>query len=182
MRNIFYKGFLSVFLVGVIFFFGKVVIYDFLVGIFRPIIKSTLGITQEYLIVILTVVLIILIMFVAGLIPFGMLFKRKGIEKSHGAFILISPGTYFLAAIITKVKFKKADGSMQTLYVLFSPYSPFPWSGLPIIFAREENVIAVNISYRELYSITVSLGRNTPEVLEEEIPKIIEELNDKNIE
>ena len=92
MRNIFYKGFLSVFLVGVIFFFGKVVIYDFLVGIFRPIIKSTLGINEEYLIVILTVVLIILIMFVAGLIPFGMLFKRKGIEKSHGAFILISPG------------------------------------------------------------------------------------------
>ena len=164
MRNIFFKGFLSVFLVGVIVFFGKVVIYDFLVGIFRPIIRSTFGIDEEYL------------------IPFGFLFKRKGIEKSHGAFILISPGTYFLAAIVSKVKFKKADGSLQTLYVLFSPYSPFPWSGLPIVFAKEENVIAVNISYRELYSITVSLGRNTPEVLEEEIPKIIEELIDENTE
>jgi hypothetical protein len=182
MRNIFFKGFLSVFLVGVIVFFGKVVIYDFLVGIFRPIIRSTFGIDEEYLIVILSVVIIIIIIFLAGLIPFGLLFKRKGIEKSHGAFILISPGTYFLAAIVSKVKFKKADGSLQTLYVLFSPYSPFPWSGLPIVFAKEENVIAVNISYRELYSITVSLGRNTPEVLEEEIPKIIEELIDDNTE
>ena len=182
MRNIFFKGFLSVFLVGVIVFFGKVVIYDFLVGIFRPIIRSTFGIDEEYLIVILTVVIIIIIIFLAGLIPFGLLFKRKGIEKSHGAFILISPGTYFLAAIVSKVKFKKADGSLQTLYVLFSPYSPFPWSGLPIVFAKEENVIAINISYRELYSITVSLGRHTPEVLEEEMPKIIEELKDENID
>jgi hypothetical protein len=182
MRNVFYKGFLSVFLIGVIFFFGKVVVYDFLVGIARPIIRSTLGIEEEYLIIILTIVIIILLIFIAGLIPFGVLFKRKGIEKSHGAFIIISPGTYFLAAIITKVRLKRADGSTETLYVLFSPYSPFPWSGLPIVFAKEENVIAINISYRELYSITVSLGRNTPEVLEEEIPKIIEELKDHNPE
>ncbi len=97
------------------------------------------------------------------------------------AFIIISPGTYFLAAIVTKVKFKKKDGSIQNLYVLFSLYSPFPWSGLPIVFAKE-NVIAINISYRELYSITVSMGRNTPEVLEEEIPKIIAELMDENME
>lgn len=182
MRNIFIKGFLSVFLIGVIFFFGKVVIYDFLVGIFRPFIRSTIGIEEEYLIVILTIVFTILVIFLVGLIPFGALFRRKSIEKSHGAFIIISPGTYFLAAIITKVRFKKKDGSMQTLYVLFSPYSPFPWSGLPIVFAKEENVIAINVSYRELYSITVSLGRNTPEVLEEEIPKIIEELKDENID
>ena len=180
MRNIFIKGFLSVFLIGVIFFFGKVVIYDLLVGIFRPFIRSTIGIEEDFLIVIITVVFTLLLIFVVGLIPFGALFKRKSIEKSHGAFIMISPGTYFLAAIITKVKFKKKDGTIHLLYVLFSPYSPFPWSGLPIVFAKEENVIAVNISYRELYSITVSLGRNTPEMLEEEIPKIIEEIKNEN--
>ena len=182
MRNIFIKGFLLVLLIGVIFFFGKVIIYDFLVGIFRPFIRSTIGIEEDYLIVIMTIAFTLLVIFVVGLIPFGALFKRKSIEKSHGAFILISPGTYFLAAIITKVRFKKKDGNMQTLYVLFSPYSPFPWSGLPIVFAKEENVIAINISYRELYSITVSLGRHTPEVLEEEIPKIIEELKDENVD
>jgi hypothetical protein len=182
MRKVFIKGFLSVLLIGVIFFLGKVVIYDFLVSIFRPFIRSTIGIEEEYLVVILTIVFTLLVVFIVGLIPFGALFKRKGIEKSHGAFVIISPGTYFLAAIITKINFKKIDKSIQTLYVLFSPYSPFPWSGLPIIFAKEENVIALNISYRELYSITVSLGRNTPEVLEEEIPVILEELEAKNTE
>ena len=180
MRRILIRGFLSVFLIGVIFFFGKIVIYDFLVNIFRPFIRSTIGIEEEYLVVILTIVFTILVIFIVGLIPFGALFNRKGIEKSHGAFVSISPGTYFLAAIVTKIKFRKTDKSTQTLYVLFSPYSPFPWSGLPIIFAREENVTALNISYRELYSITVSLGRNTPEVLEEEIPK--KESTDENIE
>ena len=34
-------------------------------------------------------------------IPFDLLVKRKGIEKSHDAFILISPGTYFFAAIFS---------------------------------------------------------------------------------
>jgi membrane protease YdiL (CAAX protease family) len=147
-----------------------------------PFIRLTIGIEEEYLVVILTIVFTILVIFIVGLIPFGALFKRKGIEKSHGAFVLISPGTYFLAAIVAKIKFKNKDGNMRTLYVLFSPYSLFPWSGLPVILAKEKNVIALNISYRELYSITVSLGRNTPEVLDEEIPKITEESTDENIE
>ncbi|MFC2018505.1 hypothetical protein ACFLU4_00935 [Chloroflexota bacterium] len=53
---------------------------------------------------------------------------------------------------------------------------------LPIIFAKEENVIPLKISYRELYSITASLGRNTPGVLEEEIPEILEELKTESTE
>lgn len=180
MRKIFIRGLLSLFLVGVIYFFSKILVYDFLVTIFRPFIRSTIGIENEYLVIILTVVFTILVIFIVGLIPFGVVFKRKGIEKSHGAFVTINPGTYFIAAIVTKVKFKKIDKSMQILYVLFSPYSPFPWSGLPIIFAKEENVIPLNISYRELYSITVSLGRNTPEVLVEEMSVILEELKAEN--
>lgn len=182
MKNIFIRGFLSVFLLGVIFFFGKVVIYDFLVNVFRPVIKSIFGIDTEYLVVLITVAFMLLVIIIVGLIPFGALFKRKGIEKSHGAFVVVSPGTYFLAAIVTKTKFRRIDKSVQTLYVLFSPYAPFPWSGLPIIFAREENVIALNISYRELYSITVSLGRHTPEILEEEIPLILDEVKGNHTE
>ena len=182
MRRIFIKGILSFLLVGVIYFFGKVIVYDLLVPIFRPLIVSLIGVENEYLVVILTLVFTILVIFVVGLIPFGVVFKRKGIEKSHGAFVIINPGTYFIAAIITKVRFKKTDRRMQTLYVLFSPYSPFPWSGLPIIFAKEENVIPLKISYRELYSITASLGRNTPEILEEEIPEILEKLRTESTE
>ena len=182
MRKIFIRGFLSLFLVGVVYFFGKVIVYDLLVPIFRPLIMSLIGVGDGYLVIIITVVFTTLVIFIVGLIPFGMVLKRKGIEKSHGAFVIINPGTYFIAAIIRKVRFKKIGGRMQTLYVLFSPYSPFPWSGLPIIFAKEENVIPLKISYRELYSITASLGRNTPGVLEEEIPEILEELKTESTE
>lgn len=182
MRRIFIKGFLSLLLVGVVYFFGKVLIYDLLVPIFRPLIMSLMGVENEYLVIILTVVFTILVIFIVGLIPFGAVLKRRGIEKSHGAFVMINPGTYFIAAIITKVRFKKIDRRVQTLYVLFSPYSPFPWSGLPIIFAKKENVIPLKISYRELYSITASLGRNTPGVLEEEIPEILKELKNESTE
>ncbi len=173
MRGIFTKGFIVFLLVGVVYFFGKLLIYDLLVPIFRPLIVSLISRDDAYLVVILTVVFTILAIFIIGLIPFGRLFRRKSIEKSHGAFVVISPGTYFIAAIVAKVKFKKVNRKLQTLYVLFSPYSPFPWSGLPIIFVKEEKVIPLKISYRELYSITASLGRNTPEVLEEEIPKVL---------
>ena len=176
MRGIFIRGFLSLFFVGIIYFFGKVMVYDLLVPIFRPSIMSLFGVEDEYLVVIITVVFIILVIFIVGLIPFSAVFKRRGIEKSHGALIKINPGTYFIAVIIKKVTFKKIGGGIQTLYVLFSPYSPFPWSGLPIILAKEENVIPLKISYREIYSITVSLGRHTPDILEEEIPEILEEL------
>ena len=182
MRKIFAKGFLSLLLVGVIYFFGKVLVYDLLVPIFRPLITSVIGIEDEYLVIILTVAFTIVVIFILGLIPFGVVFKRRGIERSHGAFVMINPGTYFIAAIVTRVRFKKIGGRTQALYVLFSPYSPFPWSGLPVIFAKEENVIPLKISYRELYSITVSLGRNTPEVLEEEIPEILEGLKTGNTE
>jgi len=182
MRKIFIKGFLSLLLVGVVYFFGKVLVYDLLVPIFRPLIMSVIGVKDEYLVIILTVVFTILVIFIIGLIPFGVVLKRRDIEKSHGAFVMINPGTYFIAAIITKVRFKKIGRRMQMLYVLFSPYSPFPWSGLPIIFAKEENVIPLKISYRELYSITASLGRNTPGVLEEELPEILEELKTESTE
>jgi len=182
LRSIFTKGFIVFLLLGVIYFFGKLIIYDLLVPLFRPLIVSSIGRDDAYLVIILTVVFTVLVIFVVGLIPFGKLFRRKSIEKSHGAFVIINPGTYFIAAIIKKVRFKKIGGRMQTLYVLFSPYSPFPWSGLPIIFAKEENVIPIKTSYRELYSITASLGRNTPGVLEEEIPEILEELKNESTE
>jgi len=183
MRSIFAKGFIVFLLVGVVYFFGKLLIYDLLVPIFRPLIVSLIGRDDAYLVVILTVAFTILVIFAVGLIPFGKLFRRKSIEKSHGAFVAISPGTYFIAAIVAKVKFKKVNRKLQTLYVLFSPYSPFPWSGLPIIFAKEEKVVPLKISYRELYSITASLGRNTPEVLEEEIPKVVrQDLKAENTE
>lgn len=173
MRGIFAKGFVVFLLVGVLYFFAKLIVYDLLVPIFRPLIVSLIGRSDEYLVIILTFVFTVLVIFVVGLIPFGKLFRRKGIEKSHGAFVALSPGTYFIAAIVAKIKFKKVNRKLQTLYVLFSPYSPFPWSGLPIIFAKEEKVTPLKISYRELYAITASLGRNTPEILEEEIPKVV---------
>jgi hypothetical protein len=182
LRGIFTKGFIVFLLVGIIYFFGKLIIYDLLVPIFRPLIVSIIGRGDLYLVVLLTIAFTILVIFVVGLIPFGKLFRRQNIEKSHGAFVIIDSGTYFIAAIIKKVRFKKIDGKMQGLYVLFSPYSPFPWSGLPIIFAKEENVIPLKVSYRELYSITASLGTNTPEVLEEEKSEIINKLENKSTE
>ena len=177
MRGIFIKGCVAVMFAGVIYFFGKIILYDLLVPIFHPVIVSLIGRADEYLVIILTVVFTIIAIFIIGLIPFGRVLGRKTIEKSHGAFVIINPGTYFIAAIVARVGFKQVDGRVQKLYVLFSPYAPFPWSGLPIIFAKEKNVIPLKISYRQLYSITVSLGRTTPRVLEEEIPKILEDLN-----
>ena len=56
MRGIFIKGFMAAMFVGVIYFFGKIIVYDLLVPIFRPSIVSLIGRTDEYLIIILTVV------------------------------------------------------------------------------------------------------------------------------
>ena len=176
MRGIFIKGCMTAMFIGVIYFIGKIIVYDLLVPIFRPAIVLLIGPAHEYIVIIITLVLTILAIFLIGLVPFGKILRRREIEKSHGAFVVINPGTYFIAAIVARVEFKKSDGRLRKLYVLFSPYAPFPWSGLPVIFSEEDNVIPLRISYRELYGITVSLGMNTPRVLEEEIPKIIKDL------
>lgn len=175
MRKTFISGLLGVLSVGIMFFFGKVVIYDFLATFFRPLILFLLKRDDEYLVVILTLVFTVLIIFLVG--AFTRLFspqvilsrvlKKTGIEKSHGAFVIFSPGSYYLAAIITHTRLRRINRKLENLYVLFAPYSPFPWSGLPIIFVKESKVIPLEISYREIYNITTSLGKNTPEEIEE---------------
>ena len=104
MRSIFTKGFIVFLLVGVIYFFGKLIVYDLLVPIFRPFIVSLIGRSDEYLIIILTIAFTVVVIFVVGLIPFGRIFRRKSMEKSHGAFVVISPGTYFIFATIAAIK------------------------------------------------------------------------------
>ena len=65
------------------------------------------------------------------------------------------------------VAFRDKNGEMDNLYKLYCPSAPVPWSGLPIVFAKPEQVIMLKISFGEVYAITTSFGRSAPEILEE---------------
>ncbi len=97
----------------------------------------------------------------------------KKIESSRGAIVKKTDGTYFIAAVIKKIKIVRWWGGLESFYLLYSPSSPIPWGGLPIIFATERNVILLKLSFREIYMIAASFGQSTP--------KLIRELKNQNI-
>jgi uncharacterized membrane protein len=171
MKKALTTGLLVVLPIGILVFLFKWVMIDFLAVLFRPLILLLFG--KEYLVIPLTIVFTVLIIFLVGFlfswVDIGKLFRRipKNIQGMPGALVELGSETYFIAAIIKKVKLKKDRGETTILYVLYGPSAPIPWSGLPIIFAKEEKVIPLKISFGEVYGITTSFGRTTPELLEE---------------
>ncbi len=190
MRELIIKGTTIVFAVGVIigiFYF----VIDIISRMWRPLILWIFD-NEAYVIpmtIVFTVALILIVGFFATRVKLRKFLKKfnigvpilnwffKGSRKAHegiteeqGALVQFHDGTYYIAAIAGKREIVRASGQSEEMYILYSPSAPVPWSGMPIIFAKKENVIPLNISFASVYSITTSLGRNVPDVVKQYIP------------
>jgi len=192
MRNIMIRGTLIVFSVGILAFIVYT-LFDFLTKIWRPSITWIFGkeylLGRDYLLVILTIVFTVLLIALVGfafsqrkmLDRFSMVWARipgvnmflgekripQSIHDMPGALVRFSDDSYYIAALVGSQKFRSKNGEMANLYKLYCPSAPVPWSGLPIVFAKAEQVIMLKISFGEVYAITTSFGRSAPEILEE---------------
>lgn len=160
---------------------------DLLVKLWRPLIISLTG--RDYLVIPLTIVFTVLVIALVGFIfsrrklfdRFSSFWARipiinwflgekripQSIHDMPGALVRFSDGSYYIAALVGNQKFRNKSGELENMYKLYCPSAPVPWSGLPIIFAKQEQVILLKISFGEVYGITTSFGRSAPEILEE---------------
>jgi uncharacterized membrane protein len=175
MRKILISGLFSCFLIGVLVFFLRIIFVDALIPVFRPIIHL---LTDEIyweipLTIILTVAVITIVGFFITRIKLQNIFNRfmerraRNFENARGALVAIAPDTYVLAIVIKEVSFKRANNEIEKYYVLYSPLSPLPWSGLPILLVPKEKVLLLKLSYGVLYSMVGSFGGSTPDLLTE---------------
>jgi uncharacterized membrane protein len=173
MSKIFLTGFLTSLLIGILFFLLKFLL-DALTSVFRPLIMYITS-DREYLVIPLTIVFSLVVILIVGLITtrihFQELFTRyfrrvpKNLEKARGALVKLDEETYALAIVIKEIEMKNAIGEMEQFYVLYCPGAPFPWSGLPVIYAKKEDVRLLKLSFVEIYGITGSFGENTPKTI-----------------
>jgi len=186
LKDIMARGALIVFSLGILAFIVYTLL-DLLVQLWEPLIESITR--REYLLIPLTIVFTILLTAVVGFIfsrrklfdrfswlaaripVINWFFGEKRIPSSvhdmPGALVRFSEGSYYIAALVGNQKFRNREGEIENLYKLYCPSAPVPWSGLPIIFARPEHVILLNLSFGEVYGITTSFGRSAPDILEE---------------
>jgi len=183
MKRILIRGTALVFSAGVLAFIIYYVL-DFLIKLWRPVIMAMFD--REYLVTPLTIVFTILLVIFVGFLftqktmaehlrkfPVVSLLFGEGKRIPHtihdmpGALVKFSEGSYYIAALVGNQKFRNKEGAIELMYKLYCPSAPVPWSGLPIIFARKEQVIPLKISFGEVYGITTSFGRSAPEMLEE---------------
>jgi hypothetical protein len=175
MRKILISGFFACFLIGIIFFFLKVIVVDVLGSLFAPLILFITG--RDYLIIPLTLVFTFVIVLAVGSavtrIKLQNLFNRylrrapANLQKARGALVMLGQDTYLLAVVIKEIKLKRDDGDIEQYYVLYSPGAPFPWAGLPVIYVKKEKVRLLKLTYGEIYGIVGSFGENTPRMLTE---------------
>ena len=190
MREVIIKGTIIVFAVGVIigiFYF----VIDVTSRIWRPLIMMIFD-NETYVLpmtIAFTVVLILIVGFLTTRVRLRDFFKKfiismpilnwffrgsrkvhEGIKEERGALVKFHDGSYYIAAIAGKRMVAGDSGEMEEMYILYSPSSPIPWSGLPIIFAKKENVIPLDMSFTKVYSITTSFGRNVPDIVKKFIP------------
>ncbi|HEX7475494.1 MAG TPA: hypothetical protein VF318_05955 [Dehalococcoidales bacterium] len=176
MRKILATGLFTSFLIGIIFFFLKFLIADALASLFRPLILDITG-NREYLVIPLTLVFTLIIILVVGLITtrihFQDIFNKylrklpKNLEQARGALVQFDNDTWMLAIVIKEVEITMAGEPPDKYYVLYCPSAPFPWSGLPVVYARKSKVHLLKLSFGEIYSIVGSFGENTPRSLVE---------------
>ena len=186
MKTIMSRGTLIVFSVGVLVAIIAFVL-DFLTNLFKPLITPWLN--MDYLVTPVAIIFVLILIFVVGFIftrktlfnfmigimgkiPFinwfiGQQKLPQTINDMPGALVRFAEGSYYIAALVGEQKFKNDEGYIEILYKLYSPSAPIPWSGLPIIFARKEQVILLKITFRQVYAITTSFGSSTPAIIEE---------------
>ncbi|MDD3399946.1 MAG: hypothetical protein WC919_04520 [Candidatus Paceibacterota bacterium] len=177
MKKVIATGIGVVFLVGIIMLFVKLVFLDMLFPLFKPFVLLIFGPEKSFLVVPVALFMTTLIILLAGFLFSRDCAKKfltravrkvpQGIESSRGALVKLADGSYLIAAKIKKIKIGRMDGGTDDYYILYSPSSPIPWGGLPIIFAKKENVILLKLSFREIYMIAASFGQSTPRVISE---------------
>jgi uncharacterized membrane protein len=186
MKGMFIRGALIIFSLGVITFLLYFIL-DFITKLFRPAFKPLVG--EDYLVTIMGVAAILFLIWAVGFIfspqnltgRWGRFWGRipvvnwfmgekripQSVHDMPGALVKFSDGSYYIAALIGEQKFRDKSGETHKMYRLYCPSAPVPWSGLPLIFARSDQVILLKLSFAEIYGITTSFGRTTPELLEE---------------
>ncbi len=173
MKKIFMAGLMVVLMLGLIGLIFKVVVMDFLAGLFRT---GILLFAPEPLVIplalVFTVMLVIFIGFPASKIRFQGLANRfldKVLPKEkHGVLVEKSSGTYDMAISIKKIEFVRLNGEIATLHLLYYPSAPTVWSsGLPIGLADEEKIIPIDCSDHQVYTIIATFGRNAPDTIRE---------------
>ena len=186
MKGIMTRGALIFFSLGILAFIIYTLL-DLLVKLWRPLIISLTG--RDYLVIPLAIVFTVLVIALIGFIfsrrrlfdRFSSFWARipiinwflgekripQSIHDMPGALVRFSDGSYYIAALVGNQKFRNKSGELENMYKLYCPSAPVPWSGLPIIFAKREQVILLKISFGEVYGITTSFGRSAPEILEE---------------
>lgn len=186
LKGIIVRGTIIVFSLGVIAFLVYFLL-DFLTKLWRPAIKPL--VSKDYLVTIVAIIITIIFIGMVGFVfsrenlsgRWGRLMGRipvinwflgekripQSVQEMPGALVKFSEGSYYIAALMGEQKFKNKNGEMESMYKLYCPSSPVPWSGLPIVFARVERVILLKLSFAEIYGITTSFGRTAPEILEE---------------
>lgn len=190
MKNSIGRATLIVFSVGILAFIIYYVI-GFLVTLWDPVISllDDEYDSEHYVTIPLAIILSLSFVFIVTLILsrerhfkiFSRLLARvplvnwflgegkipEGINDMPGALVRFNEGGYYIAALIGDQKFLNKMGKVENMYKLYCPSAPIPWSGLPIIFAKHETVILLKISFGDVYRITTSFGRGTPDILEE---------------
>ena len=175
MRKILTNGLIAIFLIGIVYFFFRVLIIDVITPLFKPILDHVTD--KDYfqipLAIILTVIVVIILGWLLTRFKLNSIYDRyfrrvpKNLERARGALVMLAPETYFLALIIKEIDLQRLTGKPEKYYVLYGPSSPLPWSGLPIPYVKKEKVIVVKLSYGELYGISGSFGGTTPALLQE---------------
>ena len=191
MKKALWTGFKVFFCVAIFLFIAHFVIVEILAKLWEPLILAITG--RPDLVIPLTLLFTAVASAILGFfysnqkcqnffkrylrrIPItGWIMGKEGVPESikdkPGCLVEFAPGeTYFIAALIKEIKFKRNSGKTTELYVLYSPSAPVPVSGFPIIFAKKERVILLKISFLKVYQITASFGDDSPDLLEELAP------------
>lgn len=175
MKKILANGVLAILTIGVFIFLVKLIVIDFLVGLFSPLIL--LLPVPNYLVIPLSLIFLFITILLTGVLfsqpkikqLFKLVLRQKipDMGNKRGALVQLDSGVWMIAVVIGATILERPDGEKEEMYVLYSPSVPIPWGGMPVILARKEMVIFLDLSFFQVYEATVSFGRNIPDLLRE---------------
>lgn len=142
----------------------------------KPLVVMVIGNHNGYLTFLGTIVLAVVIIVLVGTIftrpSIKGLFARtinripETIKRSRGALVQLSENSYYLVAVVKRVKIKMIGGGLIDFYILFQSSTPIPPTGM-LIFAKSEAVTLLRLSFAEVGTISASYGLSAPKLIEE---------------
>jgi len=174
IKTIFVTGFIAIFILGVFLFLFKLVFIDVMGFIFRPLIVWMTG--NGFYVDPLTVIFTIITIFIVGAILHYINGSQRIINSTLEKFspkgewvvlLNVGDGIDYFAFKIKNVIQRITDGDERLRSIIFCPFSPMPGSGFPIVVVDRDKITPLKMTPRQLLSIIISWGRNTPDILEE---------------